>query len=153
MPYDFGRWYLSFITALPQIIGGFFLTFYFSPRNMGVPWKSEYSDLKTFEVSPIFIEVVQEFGFIFTMHPRFFAASAAYSVFFGGICLITGCFTRLASLFIFLTMLVTLLFREFDQSWSYIPTFTFLSISMLGLRFGSGRVGMDYAISKWLNWA
>jgi putative oxidoreductase len=73
-------------------------------------------------------------------------------MFFGGIFLIVGCCTRLASLLIFLVMLVTLLFREFDQSWSYIPTFVFLSISILGIWFGSGRLGVDYLISKKLHW-
>lgn len=140
------------ITAIPQIIGGFFLTFYYSARVMGVPWKSKFNYLAPFEISHVFVEIVGDFGSIFTHYPICFASAAAYSMFFGGILLIVGCFTRMASFFIFMVMLITLLFREFDYSWSYIPTFTFLSISILGLWFGSGRFGIDYWIAKKMDW-
>lgn len=152
LPYFFRQWHLCFITTLPKTIGGFYLTFYFSAHNMGVPWNSDFNSLAPFEISPSYIGHVHDFGFIFSTYPVFFATASAYSMFFGGICLITGCFTRIASSMIFLVMLVTLLFRELDYSWSYIPTFTFLSISILGLWFGSGRFGVDYLIAKKMNW-
>lgn len=152
LPYHFEQWHLCLITTLPKVFGGFFLTFYYGPRNMGVPWNTEFNQLAPFEVSPIFINQVREFGSIFSMYPTFFATAAAYSMFFGGICLMLGFLTRIASSLIFLVMLVTLLFREFDYTWSYIPTFTFLSVSILGLWFGSGRLGLDYLFAKKMNW-
>lgn len=152
LPYPFRPWHLSLVITIPKILGGLFLTFYFSAHYMGVPWKTASNSLPAFKVSPEFIGVVHDLGFIFSTFPKFFAYAAAYSIFFGGILLIIGCCTRLASFFIFWVMLITLLFREFDQSWSYIPTFVFLSISILGLWFGSGRFGLDYFISKKLKW-
>jgi putative oxidoreductase len=152
IPYSIEEWYLNLINALPKVVGGLLLTFCYSPRNMGVPWNSSFNDLPAFRIAPEFLSTVQGFGSIFSAFPSFFAAAAAFSMFFGGICLIIGCCTRLASLLIFLVMLTTLLFREFDLSWSYIPTCAFLSISILGIWFGSGRLGLDYLISKKLNW-
>lgn len=152
MPYRFGEWYLDFITAIPQIIGGFYLTFYYSPQNMGVPWNTGFNDLQPLRVSNDFVETVNRFGSIFSIFPDFFACAACYSMFFGGILFILGCCIRLTSFFIFWVMLTTLLFREFDYSWSYIPTFAFLSLSILGLWFGSGKFGLDYLISKWFKW-
>ncbi len=152
LPYSFELWHLCLITTLPKIIGGFFLTFYYSAQNMGVPWESDFNNLAPFKISPAFVGHVRDFGLAFSTYPVFFATAAAYSMFFGGICLMTGFFTRIASSLIFLVMLVTLLFREYDYTWSYIPTFTFLSVSILGLWFGSGRFGLDYVIAKKMNW-
>ncbi|MEM1257655.1 MAG: DoxX family protein [Bacteroidota bacterium] len=152
LPYSFEQWHLSLIATLPKIIGGFFLTFYYSAHNMGVPWESDFNNLVPFEISPKFVGHVQDFGFIFSKYPTFFAKAMAFSMFFGGICLILGFFTRIASSLIFWAMLMTLLFREYDYTWSYIPIFTFLSVSILGLWFGSGRFGLDYLIAKKMNW-
>lgn len=152
IPYYFREWYLDFTTAITQIIGGLLLAFYYSPQNMGVPWQSKFNALPSFEVSSQFVETVSNFGTIFSKFPDFFACVACYSMFFGGILFILGCFVRFISLMIFLVMLNTLLFREFDHSWSYIPTFAFLSLSILGLWFGSGKFGLDYLISKKLDW-
>jgi len=152
LPYNFRDWHLSLIAALPQIIGGFLLTFHYSAHNMGVPWHSKFNDLPMFKISSGFVAHVREFGSIFTTYPVFFSYAAALSMFFGGICLMVGCLTRFASFLIFWVMIITLFFREFDHSWSYIPTFAFLSISILGIWFGSGRLGVDYFISKKMNW-
>lgn len=152
VPYHLSHWYTNLLAVIPQIIGGFYLTFYFSPRNMGVPWSTKFNNLPAFKVSPDFIETVGGFGYIFSKNPEFFAYAACYSMFFGGIFWIIGYCIRLSSVFIFLVMLTTLLFREFDYSWSYIPTFSFLSLSILGLWFGSGRYGLDYIVAKKMRW-
>lgn len=151
-PYDFGEWHIHLINGVPQFIGGLFLTFYYAPRNIGVPWNTEFNNLSLFKVSPQFIGIVEDFGGIFSMYPVFFATAAAITMLFGGVLLMLGCCTRFASFFVFLVMLVTLVFREFDQSWSYIPTFAFLSLSILGIWFGSGKFSLDYLISKKFNW-
>lgn len=152
VPYQLTHWSANLIAALPQIISGFYLTFYFSPQNMGVPWRTEFNDLPAFKVSPDFIEIVADFGFVFSKIPEFFAYAACYTMFFGGLLWIVGYCIRLSSVFIFLVMLTTLLFREFDYTWSYIPTFAFLSVSILAFWFGSGKFGLDYLIAKGRKW-
>lgn len=152
VPYPLSHWYTNLLAAIPQFIGGFYLTFYLSPQNMGVPWQTGFNDLSAFKVSPGFVNTVGDFGFIFSEYPVFFAHTACYVMFFGGIFWIIGYCIRLSSVLIFLVMLSTLLFREFDYSWSYIPTFSFLSLSILGLWFGSGRYGLDYIVAKRMRW-
>ena len=152
VPYQLTHWSTNLIAAIPQIIGGFYLTFYFSPTNMGVPWETKFNDLPSFTAAPSFIHTVSEFGSIFSDYPAFFAYAACYTMFFGGISWIIGYCIRLSSFLIFWVMLITLLFREFDSSWSYIPTFAFLSLSILGIWFGSGKYGLDYVFAKKMKW-
>jgi len=116
---------------------------------MGVPWDSSTS-LKVWEVSPDFVSAVRGFGGIFSEYPEFFASSAALIEIFGGIFLILGLGVRIVSLLIFQIMLITLLYRSFDFSWSIIATIAFLAIGILGIWFGSGRLGFDYLIWRFL---
>ena len=152
VPYPFEGWLLDVINSIPKIIGGFFLTFYYSPKVMVVPWGSNFEGEAPFTVLPSFIQIVNDFGSIFNGFPEFFAYAAAYVMFFGGIALMVGCCTRLVSFLIFLVMVVTLFFRELDSTWSYIPTFMLLAVAILGMWFGSGKFGIDHVIAKKFNW-
>ncbi len=152
VPYRLTEWYLDLLIAIPQIIGGALLLFVYGPQNMGVLWKSSYGNLAPFEISPAFVTRVRDFGGIFSLYPKFFAGFAASVELYGGLLLILGLYTRLSSFFIFIMMVITILFREFDGSWSYIPVLGFLALGISGMIMGSGRFGLDYLISKKNNW-
>lgn len=146
-PYKLSFWYLDITIAFIQITAGVLLSFYYGPTNMGVPWDSR-SSLKVWEVSPDFVSVVDGFGGLFSLNPVFFATSAALVEIIGGIMLILGLGVRIVSLLIFQIMLITLLYRTFDYSWSIISTISFLAVGILGIWFGSGRLGLDYLICR-----
>lgn len=148
VPYKFTHWYLEATKSIPQILGGLILSFHYGSRNMGPIWATADSPLQAFEIDPAFVNAVAKFGGIYALYPSFFAGAAASIEIYGGLCLVFGCFTRITSFFVFVIMLVTLMFREFDGSWSYIPVCLYLALSILGMLLGSGKLGIDYYLSK-----
>ena len=69
----------------------------------------------------------------------------------GGLFLLLGLQTRIASFLIMCTMLVAIFLQKFDQGvWSMLPAMGFLWVAMYNLYFGSGRFGLDYLINKTL---
>jgi putative oxidoreductase len=146
-PYQLSFWYSDLTIAFIRITAGVLLAFYYGPINMGAPWDSS-TFLKVWEVSPDFVSIVAGFGGIFSKNPVFFATSAALVEIIGGIMLILGLGVRVVSLLVFKIMLITLIYRSFDFSWSIVATISFLATGILGIWFGSGRLGLDYIICR-----
>ena len=90
-----------------------------------------------------------EFGGLFALAPVFFAWMGAASESIGGLFIALGFQTRIFSFLIACTMLVAILFQKWDQGlWGMLPALGFLWIAIYGLVLGSGKLGIDYLITK-----
>lgn len=137
------------IIAVPRILCGFWLTAMFGADKFGMPWTAETQNLNLFEVSAWFPEDVAAYGGIFTMFPVFFAWMGAFSEAVGGLFLMLGLKTRVASFLIMCTMLVAIFMQKWNQGlWGMLPALGFLWVAIYNLVLGSGRFGIDYLISK-----
>nr|WP_321245991.1 DoxX family membrane protein [uncultured Psychroserpens sp.] len=146
------RWYIDAILALPRILCGFMLTAFFGADKFGMPWTAESQNLNLFEVAAWFPEDVSNYGGLFAIAPLFFAWMGAFSEAVGGLLLVLGLKTRLASILIICTMLVAIIMQQADKGlWAMLPAFGFLWVSIYSLALGSGAFGLDYIISKKLN--
>lgn len=142
------HWFGDFLFAIPRIICGLLLTSSFGSDKFGLPWSST-ANLGFFEVVAWFPKDVAEYGGIFALAPVFFAWMGAFSEAVGGLLLMLGFKTRIASFLILCTMLVAIFLQKWDQGmWSMLPAMGFLWVSMYTLYSGSGRFGIDYLISK-----
>ena len=143
------HWQIDFAFAIPRLLCGAMLAFMFGADKFGMPWTAESQNLNLFEVSAWFPEDVANFGGIFAAAPLFFAWMGAFSEAVGGLFLLIGLKTRIASFLIMCTMLVAIFFQKWDQGlWGMLPALGFLWVSIYNLLLGSGRFGMDYIISK-----
>ena len=84
----------------------------FGADKFGMPWTADSQNLKLFEVSAWFPEDVAAFGGIFSIAPVFFAWMGAFSEAVGGLFLMLGLKTRIASFLITCTMLVAIFFPK-----------------------------------------
>lgn len=83
------------------------------------------------------------------MFPEFFAWMGGFSEAVGGIFLLLGFQTRIASFLIMGTMLVAIFLQQWSQGmWMMLPAMGFLWVSIYEIIIGSGRFGIDYLISK-----
>lgn len=138
------------ILAIPRIFCGYFLAYNFGGSKFGLPWSPGDNDLGLFQVAAWFPEDVAAFGGIFALAPLFFAWMAAASEAIGGLFLLLGLKTRVASFLIMCTMLVAIFFQKWDQGlWGMLPAMGFLWVALYSLVLGSGRFGLDYLLSKW----
>jgi putative oxidoreductase len=113
------------------------------------PWSPEAKNLGLFEVAFWFPKDVSNYGGIFAKFPVFFAWMGAFSEAIGGIFLLIGFQTRIASILICITMFVAIFMQQIDQGmWNILPALGFLWVSFYSLLVGSGRFGVDYLISK-----
>ncbi len=143
------HWISDAIFAIPRILCGFFLSAMFGADKFGMPWTAESQNLNLFEVSAWFPEDVASYGGIFAMAPVFFAWMGAFSEAVGGLFLMLGLKTRVASFLIMCTMLVAIFMQKWNQGlWGMLPAMGFLWIAIYNLILGSGRFGLDYLISK-----
>lgn len=133
---------------IPRVITGYFLAFVFAINKFGTPWTPQSMDLKLFEVSDLFIDIVKQFGLPFSIMPEIFSWSAGFTEAMGGLLLILGLNTRITSFFIATTMIVTIIYRPWNDSWSIIPTFIFFCLSLYFMGFGSGKFGLDYYLTR-----
>ncbi|MDT0557471.1 DoxX family protein [Ichthyenterobacterium sp. W332] len=146
------HWINDLIIAIPRILSGLFLTTMFGADKFGMPWTADSQNLNFFEVSAWFPKDVAEFGGIFAMAPIFFAWMGAFSEAVGGLFLMLGFKTRIASFLIMCTMLVAIFMQKWNQGlWAMLPAMGFLWVALYNLILGSGRFGLDYLISKKLN--
>lgn len=150
VPYQLTHWSANLTAAIPQIIGGFILVFYWAPSKIGLPWSN--NGLALFEISPEFVGLIEKFGDSFADMPFTIAYIFAVIELLTGIILMIGCCIRIFSFFFILQLVFILIFREFDGSWSYIPYFSYISICLMALYFGSGKFGVDYLIAKGMKW-
>ncbi|WP_309608391.1 DoxX family protein [Flavobacterium sp.] len=142
-------WWQDFTLALPRIICGFLLTSSFGADKFGLPWSPTDKNLGLFEVVFWFPQDVAQYGGVFKMFPVFFAWIGAFSEAIGGIFLLIGFQTRIASFLIIGTMLVAIFLQQWSQGmWMMLPAMGFLWVSIYALCIGSGRFGVDYLISK-----
>ena len=73
----------------------------------------------------------------------------AFSEAVGGIFLLLGFQTRIASFLIFSTMLVAIFAQQINNGmWNCLPAMGFLWVSLFTLILGSGRFGIDYLLTK-----
>tara|TARA_R110001632_G_scaffold19898_8_gene59854 strand:+ start:8108 stop:8599 length:492 start_codon:yes stop_codon:yes gene_type:complete len=142
------HWTGDLLFAIPRIICGLLLTLGFGSDKFGLPWSST-ANLGFFEVVAWFPKDVAEYGGIFAFAPVFFAWMGAFSEAVGGLFLVLGFETRIASFLLVCTMLVAIFLQKWDQGlWSMLPAMGFLWVSMFTLYLGSGRFGIDHLISK-----
>ncbi len=91
-----------------------------------------------------FVQIVELMGFPFA---PLFAWLAVLSEAIGGLLLAIGLFTRPASVFIMITMLVAAFIRNAGNPFSSMElALLYAFIAVLFLFTGSGRVGVDYFI-------
>jgi len=149
-PITMFHWSVDLLFAFPRIICGYFLAVNFGGSKFGVPWSPEGSpDLAFLEVVEWFPKDIAEYGGVFAMFPVFFAWMGAASEAIGGVFLLLGFKTRIASFFIMCTMLVAIIFQKWDNGlWAMLPAMGFLWIAIYNLILGSGRFGIDYVITK-----
>lgn len=143
------KWWQDLLLAIPRIICGYLLTASFGAEKFGLPWSPADKNLGFFEVAFWFPNDVAGYGGIFKQFPVFFAWMAGFSEAVGGLFLILGFQTRVASFLIFATMFGAIFLQQIHQGmWNTLPALGFLWVSLYTLVLGSGRFGADYLISK-----
>jgi len=146
------HWFTDAVLAVPRILCGFMLTTFFGADKFGMPWTAASQNLNLFEVAAWFPEDIANYGGLFALAPVFFAWMGAFSEAVGGLFLLLGLKTRLASFLILCTMLVAIIMQQADKGlWATLPALGFLWVSMYCLALGSGKFGLDYIITKKLN--
>jgi putative oxidoreductase len=142
-------WWQDFLLALPRIVCGYLLTSDFGAAKFGLPWSPVDNNLRLFEVAFWFPKDVAAYGGIFAIAPAFFAWMGAFSEAVGGLFLLFGLQTRIASFLIFSTMLVAIFMQQLQNGlWNCLPAMGFLWVSLFTLIIGSGRFGLDYLFTK-----
>jgi len=137
------------LVAIPRIVAGILLAFSFGSDKFGMPWTSGDVELSLLQVADWFVADVAEFGGLFALFPEIFAWLGAGSEAIGGLFLLAGFQTRISSFLIACTMLVAIFFQKWGGPvWHMLPAMGFLWVCMIGMAVGSGRVGLDYLISK-----
>ena len=152
-PHEIGSWGVNILYAIPRFFAGMMLTLDFGSSKFGVPWTSSEQGLGFFEVASWFPEDVANFGPPFSWAPWFFAWMAGFSETIGGLFLALGLGTRFWALLITLTMLTAIFFQKWGDFleqgfWAFLPAAGFLWVSIYCLIFGSGKLGLDYWVSK-----
>lgn len=151
-PEILSHWILDLITAIPRILCGYALATSFGSDKFGMPWSPPERNLDLFEVVYWFPLDVAEYGGIFAMFPIFFAWMGAFSEAVGGIFLALGLKSRIAGFLILCTMLVAIFLQKGDQGlWAVLPALGFLWVSLYTIVLGSGRFGLDYLLSGYIN--
>jgi len=149
IPVDIKGWTSNILIAIPRIIGGLLLTIDFGSSKFGMPWTDTEKNLSLFQVAPWFPEDVAKFGIPFSIAPVFFAWMAAASEAIGGLFLVLGLKTRVAAFLIGCTMLVAIFFQKSGEgTWNMLPAMGFLWVSIYSVVLGSGKIGVDYLLSK-----
>ena len=142
-------WWQDLLLAISRIVCGFLLTSNFGSAKFGLPWSPADNNLGFFEVAFWFPRDVAEYGGIFAIAPAFFAWMGAFSEAVGGIFLVLGFQTRIASFLIFSTMMVAIFAQQINNGmWNMLPALGFLWVSLFTLILGSGRFGIDYLQTK-----
>lgn len=142
-------WWQDFLLALPRIVCGYLLTSDFGAAKFGLPWSPVDNNLGLFEVAFWFPKDVAAYGGIFALAPAFFAWMGAFSEAVGGLFLLFGLQTRIASFLIFSTMLVAIFMQQIQNGlWNCLPAMGFLWVSFFSLIIGSGRFGLDYLFTN-----
>lgn len=142
-------WWQDLLVAIPRIVCGYLLTANFGADKFGLPWSPADKNLGLFEIAFWFPGDVANYGGIFNMFPGFFAWMAGFSEAVGGMFLLLGFQTRIASFLILATMLGAIFLQQMNEGiWNTLPALGFLWVSLYAFTLGSGRFGIDYLIAK-----
>ncbi|NNT71962.1 DoxX family protein [Flavobacterium sp. IMCC34852] len=148
-PFLLPHWSQDIVLAIPRIVCGFLLTSSFGADKFGLPWSPADKNLGLFEVAYWFPNDVAEYGGLFALAPTFFAWMGAFSEAIGGIFLLLGFQTRIASFLIICTMLVAIFMQQIQNGlWNCLAAMGFLWVGIFYMTLGSGRFGVDYLITK-----
>ena len=152
-PKKVGSWTANILYFIPRFIAGVLLTLDFGSSKFGVPWTDPGQGLSFFEIASWFPEDVASFGPPFSWAPWFFAWMAGFSETIGGLFLALGLGTRFWAALIAITMLTAIFFQKWGDfmeqgSWHILPAAGFLWVAIYCLIFGSGKLGLDYWITK-----
>ena len=143
------HWSQDLFLAIPRIVCGYLLSVEFGAPKFGLPWSNPDYGLGLFEVAFWFPEDVAQYGGIFAVAPAFFAWMGAFAEGFGGILLVLGIQTRIASFLILSTMLVAIFMQQIQNGlWNCLPAMGFLWIGLFYMILGSGRFGLDHLITN-----
>lgn len=142
-------WWQDLFLTIPRLICGYLLTVDFGAAKFGLPWSPADNNLGFFEVAFWFPNDVADYGGIFAFAPAFLAWMGAFSEAIGGLLLLLGLQTRVASFLIVCTMLVAIFMQQWQEGmWMMLPAMGFLWVAMTHLVLGSGRFGVDYLLTK-----
>ncbi|CAN5509538.1 hypothetical protein BH11BAC3_BH11BAC3_23560 [soil metagenome] len=148
-PITMPSWWQDLLLVIPRIVCGYLLTANFGADKFGLPWSDVDKNLGLFEIAFWFPGDVANYGGIFAKFPIFFAWMAGFSEAVGGIFLLLGFQTRIASFLILATMCGAIFLQQIQQGmWNTLPALGFLWVSLYSLVLGSGRFGLDYLISN-----
>jgi putative oxidoreductase len=148
-PITMPHWLQDFLFTIPRVVCGYLLTTDFGAAKFGLPWSPLDNNLGFFEVAFWFPNDVAAYGGIFALFPAFFAWMGAFSEAVGGLFLLFGFQTRIASFLILCTMLVAVFMQQFSNGlWNMLPALGFLWVSLFTTVLGSGRFGIDFLFSK-----
>jgi len=143
------HWSQDVVVTIPRMVCGYLLTVEFGSPKFGLPWSDPDNGLSFFEVAFWFPNDVASYGGIFAIAPAFFAWMGAFSEAIGGLLLIIGFQTRIASFLIVCTMLVAIFMQQIQNGlWNCLPAMGFLWIGLFFTILGSGRFGLDYLLTK-----
>jgi len=143
------HWFQDAVLVIPRIVCGYLLTSDFGAAKFGLPWSPTDNNLGLFEVAFWFPQDVAHYGGIFAIAPAFFAWTGAFSEAVGGLFLLFGLQTRIASFLILCTMLVAISMQQMQNGlWNCLPAMGFLWVALIFLVLGSGRFGVDYLLTK-----
>jgi len=148
-PFLLIHWSQDLLLSIPRIVCGYLLTAEFGAAKFGLPWSPSDTNLSFFEVAFWFPNDVANYGGIFALAPAFFAWIGAFSEAVGGIFLLLGFQTRIASFLIMCTMLVAIFMQQIQNGlWNCLPAMGFLWVGLFYMTLGSGRFGIDYLLTR-----
>ena len=148
---SFTGWGAHIFMFVPRFVTGMLLTIDFGSSKFGMPWTDPEKNLGLLEVAAWFPEDVAAFGAPFSWAPWFFAWMGAASEAIGGLFLALGFQTRLSAFLIGCTMLTAIFFQKWGQgTWGMLPAMGFLWVSMYSLVHGSGKLGLDYWVARYV---
>jgi len=107
-PFLLPHWSQDLFLTIPRIVCGYLLAFNFGAAKFGMPWSPPDANLGLFEVAFWFPKDVVSYGGIFAIAPAFFAWMGAFSEAVGGLLLLFGLQTRIASFLVLCNMLVAI---------------------------------------------
>lgn len=149
IPTKLPYWWQDLLLSIPRIVCGYLLTSNFGAAKFGLPWSPADNNLGFFEVAFWFPNDVAAYGGIFATFSVFFAWMGAFSEAVGGIFLLLGFQTRIASFLVMSTMLVAIFMQQIENGlWNCLPAMGFLWVSIFTMILGSGRFGIDYLLTR-----
>ncbi|AWA31440.1 DoxX family protein [Flavobacterium magnum] len=144
MPY----WWQDVLLMAPRVVCGYWLTSNFGAAKFGLPWSPPENNLGFFEVAFWFPNDVAAYGGVFALCPALFAWMGAFSEGVGGLLLVLGLQTRIASFLIACTMIVAAFIQHGGETlWNMLPAMAFLFVALFNMVLGSGRFGLDYLLT------